>query len=432
MAAAETSLPFTHATGRSGFRGDKYYRYTKTSVTVMAGWPRMLAWQRSARRPGWRMVRPECGPPSLDAPVRCTGACALSGDAERSPHCRRGPDDCHREHDHWLQWSALIPMEVRLLVRAYRERHWHLLSLAARCGQPAIDLMAANPALAWALASSWVFRVQPVREPMRAARRLLAPGRSQRDILGWLGFPATDAARRALRKLPPQNASVNTLLALRNALHDPVAARTLAHLPALNHDVVRIVSDPQLRPLASHALLLDLLSLPARPGPEAGRYAEAAMKLRDCLGLLDALELPAHSLRALRTLAELETRHDELVMQQRLLLQAAGPDAPAWRELPPPPLPDSPTIIGLRTGQELTDEGVAMQHCVGGYGARVAAGECAIFRVLAPERATVAIARSGGAWRVAELRLAFNREPDLKTRKAVEHWLLQCGNHRDC
>lgn len=53
-----SALPFAHATGHHGFRDDKYYRFTKTSVTVMAGWPRMLAWQRSARKPGWRMVRP--------------------------------------------------------------------------------------------------------------------------------------------------------------------------------------------------------------------------------------------------------------------------------------------------------------------------------------------------------------------------------------
>ncbi len=417
---------FTHATGHHAFRDGKYYCYTKTSVTVMAGWPRLLAWKRSARQPQWQMLRPDCGKPSLQDPQACAGACALSGTMERSAHCRRGDGDCLLAHDPWRHWSAQIPSDVREAVAAYGSRHWHLLSMAARCGKPAVDLMHANPALAWALASSWVFRGNPVRDPMRSVRRLLAPGKTQRDILAWLDFPATDSARRQLRKLPARCVTVNSLLALRDALRDPPALKRLTHLPVLNPGVIRVVADPGLRAVASHALLLDIAvegNCPlsgASPDRNEENYASSAMTLQDCLRMLAALGEPAGQLRGLRSRAALVAFHDDLVARMHRE-PGATPRAPLL--LPPPPLTDTATIQGLCTEDELRVEGIVMQHCVGSYGPLVASGEVAVYRVLAPERATLAIARAGNGWRIRELKCAGNVEATPETWRATQAWL---------
>lgn len=424
---APSTQAFVHATGHHGFRDDKYYRFTKTSVTVMAGWPRMLAWQRSARKPAWRMVRPDCGRPSLDAPAACSGSCAISPDGERSEHCRRSEGDCLRAHDPWLRWCTLIPLEIREAVAIYPERHWHLLSLAARCGQPAVDLMNSNPALAWALASSWVFRATPVQEPIRAARRLLAPGRSQLDILAWLGFPATRAARRVLRKVDPRSIRVNSLLALHSGMRDPHVMQLLHHLPTLNHGAIRLASDPALRPWVTPQLLRDVVTTGNSPYGNMSRdrtehhYANAAMQLQDCLRMLDFLEMDRRELRAVRTVHELGDRHEDLVHQMR---NTDG--VPRVRlNLPPAPFPGTAEIIPLQSEQALLEEGRAMSHCVGSYGPLVADGSTAVYRVMAPERATLAIARQGDTWHISDLKLARNRDAAPATLRAVKQWLRQ-------
>lgn len=424
-----STAPFFRASGHAGFRDDKYYRYTRTSVTVMAGWPRLLAWQRSARQPAWRMVRPDISRPSLEDPVTCTGACAISLDGERSPHCQRHEGDCLLAHDAWLHWCALIPRGVREAVQPFSERHWHLLSLAARCGQPAIDLLHSNPALAWALASSWVFRAKPVRDPMRSARRLLAPGKSQRDILAWLDFPATEAARRQLRKLPPGQASVNNLLALRDAMRNPDAMKRLAHLPRLNHGIVRLLSDPELRPFASHALLMEIATRGHRPlhddSPDRSeeKYARSAMTMRDCLRMMDVLGIPGTRLGNLRSRTELTNIHDRLVRRLRGAWNDGELVDRAPLTLPPPPFPGTAGIEPLTTEFDLFQEGDTMNHCVGSYGQLVASGAVAVYRITFPERATLAIEQQSGTWRISELKLANNKEPAPATRMAIASWL---------
>lgn len=424
-----SALPFTHATGHHGFRDDKYYRYTRTSVTVMAGWPRMLAWQRSARKPGWRMVRPDLGRPSLDVPAACSGACAISLDGKRSKHCQRHEHDCLRAHDPFLHWCALIPREVREVVAPYPERHWHLLSLAARCGQPAIDLMRASPALAWALASSWVFRAKPVQEPMRAARRLLAPGRSQREILAWLDFPASESARRTLRKVDVRSIQVNTLLALRDGMQDADAMRLLRHLPALNHGAIRMACDPALRPWITPQLLQDVVAqgdrLNGNLGPDRSehQYAHAAMQLQDCLRMQDVMAIARHELCGIRSLRELAARHDELVLR----LNNRGGQQRSALVLPPAPLAGTADIIPLESEADLLEEGRLMSHCIGSYGPLLADGGTAVYRVMAPERATLALARHGDIWRISELKLERNQDASPATWNAVSAWLKR-GN----
>ena len=51
-------------------------------------------------------------------------------------------------------------------------------------------------------------------------------------------------------------------------------------------------------------------------------------------------------------------------------------------------------------------------------------GECYIYRVLHPGRATLCIRRqSDGNWGIHELEASCNRKVDAETRKFVEQWL---------
>ena len=65
------------------------------------------------------------------------------------------------------------------------------------------------------------------------------------------------------------------------------------------------------------------------------------------------------------------------------------------------------------------------QHnCVAGYAERVAGGDTYIYRVLAPQRATLSLVRwSGGGWPIGELLRAGNSPVSAATRRSVREWL---------
>lgn len=93
---------------------------------------------------------------------------------------------------------------------------------------------------------------------------------------------------------------------------------------------------------------------------------------------------------------------------------------------PPPPIPGTKEIVPLTCSHALMDEGRAQQNCLGNndeYADRVRNGTLYIYRVLAPQRATLAIARSGGSWRVSELKCRRNYLASGSTWDHIHAWL---------
>jgi len=93
-------------------------------------------------------------------------------------------------------------------------------------------------------------------------------------------------------------------------------------------------------------------------------------------------------------------------------------------KIPRPPLRGTESVIPLTTIPQLKKEGDDQRNCVGSYARRVPQRGTYIYKVLAVERATLAIVKtSGGTWRMGELRRAGNMEVKSQTRKAVQAWL---------
>lgn len=59
------------------------------------------------------------------------------------------------------------------------------------------------------------------------------------------------------------------------------------------------------------------------------------------------------------------------------------------------------------------------------YAERIRQGRSTIYRVLAPERATLEIRRCERELRVGEFKLACNAEPDARSWDAVREWLAR-------
>lgn len=415
----------TRFDGESG----KLYTFESRRVMVYSTWPRVLAWRKTAGSPVWTHFRPE---------IRVPGKNEEPGSGELTPlhelldpFLRQASDPQDGEHwpvgpafrgtarlpsPPWWAWFSRIPPEVRWTVSEFPTRQWHLLAMAARCGDAALDLMRSNPALAFALASNWAFHTPPVARPLRSARALLARGKKQRDILEWLGFPATGSARKALRKLAHPSLSVPRLLYLRDGLHNQDAARLLSHTTRLNAGAVRLVTDDLLLQFVTPSLLEEVAH-----SAQEDQWPQTAGLLRDTLEMLDHSRAdPAGPV--IRSIAQLTQLHDTLVddLDWPYIFEDAAPLLP----FPPPPLPGNDRIVPIRTLEEIVHEGEAQRNCVASYAHRVANERTTfIYRVLEPERCTLSIVRRGNDWALGELKTAGNGPVMSDTFAAVFEWL---------
>ena len=353
---------------RYGYRDGKLYYFERLSVLVLAPWPKPQAWFKNSRE-GWHSSRKRAdkvfshilfarGDEELhlldgDTSLRVwTEDPSVPGAEERESYSRRyGLDRIDPELVLEMRAEVMkrrsglerinpavqyvrrmqakyfdqIPDAVRAELLRYCSRRWHLLCLFARC-PGAQDLSRSNPALCYALASNWVFHKPAVKLPMRAARALA--GKKQHHILGWLGFPATEAARRLLQKIEPATLSVVRLLQIREMLaNDGEMVQWLAHLPRIDPRMLEIVTTRWYRPLLTGRLLREIDALPVGT---RGKPPELLL-FRD----LDQLRwrLPAAPGRGrFENMRQLKAYHDELTEldlrrweDQRAAVRAEGP-----------------------------------------------------------------------------------------------------------
>ena len=446
----------------SAFRDGKLYTFSPRGILVASQWPDMRAWRKTPKGRQWKHVRPEMSLEKTQDGWSCVwghreprqrthiDGCHPVGRYERDSYEKEAiaegksfeeiflESPCPLDYDlndagdseawqRWLRWEyarkknesvqaeylSPIPNEILTAISRFPSRHWHLLNFVARC-PGAIDLVRSTPALALALASPWVFRKNPPSQPLRAARSLL--GKRQPDIAAWLGFPDAWSTVKILRKLPPEDCTVMHLLHLRDLFGTHL--KTLQHLPGLNGAIIRIMSGETDRYRACPGLLREITSQP--------RLLDRTVRLlRYTLWLRDRLEDPA--IITLRSYKHLTRTHDQFVdrlgrMDLRII------DPPPY---PPPPLmPFGPhlELVPLQTEIELLEEGRAQHNCVGDYGPRIRNGKMYLYRLLKPERATVAVSMGdSGKWQLHEIQSYQNSEVLPGTLSAVLEWIDRAG-----
>lgn len=396
----------------------KLYVFRSGSISVMVAWPKPMAWKKTRSNPAWVHFRPEISIMRRDSKDRIR---RLTMPADENgqlllPFCLPPEEEkTHRVELAWLQWYETIPAEIRDLVWAFPKRQWHMVSLLARCGAPALDLTIANPALAWALASSWVYHRPPVQRPMRSARALLRRGRKQRDILAWLGFPGTEAARKLLTRVIHKSISISSLLYIRQNMADFAMTKAMSHLQRLNAGAIRIATDPELLPFAAPTLIEEVSTR-----REEDQRPKAAYMLQDSLNMFRLLYPNGRTLQPVRRLAYLAEFHDSLVddlNRARILNMDVS--------FPPPPVEGTETIVPITNARELFEEGRAQHNCAALYIERVAVRQRVyIYKVLWPERCTLSLTRRGNRWVPSELKRACNELPSEVTRRVIEQWLI--------
>jgi hypothetical protein len=418
------------------FKDGKYFIFGERSVHVMRPWPDPRSWVRTARK-GWCADRRHadeflCGAmrqpdfrPDPEPPQPRTAE--YFADVAH----RISPEDLQERIDwenraQWGEWRqshlsteffSLIPVPVREILLQYYKRRWHLLNLLARC-PGARDLHESNPALFFALASNWAFHKPAVARPMRAARSLVR--KKQRAILDWLGFPATESARRILAKIPPAELNMGMLVYLRQSLADPVKHKLLGHLPLLNADNLRLINSQW---AFAHIRPRVLFEAAVRNDPPGSQPVYEM--LRDTLRMYERLDDFRRSDR-FTSVGRLQIAHDEVteIYNDRFVNGRFGMRNQVVGPFPAPPFAGTDTIIPLTCETDLYAEGRDMHHCVGSYAPEVAAGKCYIYRVTAPMRATIEICRHANSWKIRQAKLACNDNVPTNIVKQIQEQLI--------
>lgn len=288
-----------------------------------------------------------------------------------------------------------IPAHVRRLAGGFPRRQWlaldatrHVEGFDAFLGQETAAAGLGFVLLCWEVSHA---QYRPSAERHGLARAIMTEKRA-RLLTRLTDMPFTDMHVRLLAKVDVQAVDKDLVWNLADAADDPVVAQALAGAPRIGESLLRVVVTlpPWLRVPA-------LLRLMAEGGISPGN-TEAA------IGPL--LEADSHLRPRIRaSLATVAGGKDlvRLVERWRRTIRAAI-------TFPPPPIPGSARLTFIRDGLELEEEGKALNHCVANYTERALRGECAFYRWLGEERATVQMDRRPDGWQVVQ-HLGYGNRP---------------------
>jgi hypothetical protein len=125
--------------------------------------------------------------------------------------------------------------------------------------------------------------------------------------------------------------------------------------------------------------------------------------------------------KAITSAVALKRLHDDLSKTKDLSRYARDPLFKSTFD--PPPLPGTDTIVPIKTYVGLFEEGQEMHNCVFSYCRIIWEKKYYVYKVLAPQRATLGILfEKNGKKKIDQLRLACNTAPSEETYAAVEKW----------
>ena len=319
-------------------------------------------------------------------------------------------DPLLEKHQAFRLFRQALPPRIALAVERFSSRQWSVLRMIQE-REDAADVVEQNPALGFCVASLGKFHTLFGNLGRQAAELSRRP---QRDMLDWLGFPGSQAWVNVFGKILPETITVDRALALREVAKDREVVKRLAHVPSINTGLLELAGNPQLLVEVS-PLLLDEIA-----ASEENRLQGSAVRLLEDMVQAWRYVNQAPRLGGIKTLAALRKRSQEAEeeIQRHLELQQLKYHFPA------PPVSGTADIVPLTDGKQLFEEGRQQRNCVGGYGERVAKKEVFIYRVLAPERATLSIRPSpDGGHEIEQLLRGCNQPVSAVTVTSVRRWL---------
>lgn len=279
------------------------------------------------------------------------------------------------------------------------------------------NLIESNPALALCITCARSWDTLRDRSPDLIEYLLRT---KRRHVCGLLGFPDTETMVRILAKITPEACSVPLLMKLRHPLKHSGLTEILRHIPIIDEASLLLAAHWRWNQFGTVSLFQELAAKCVN-----GKFSEFLRLLNDAESMELRGQLPG---RSPRSISELHSLHDRLVRK----INDAPDDELDWMlalQFPPPPIPGNEKIVPIDTPALLIEEGRKQHHCAVLRSFAVTMGETYLYRILEPERATLAIDRVADGWCIGELRGACNAEVMGETARMVHEWLKQ---HQRC
>jgi hypothetical protein len=307
------------------------------------------------------------------------------------PHLARAWPELHEELALWEQLSLINPRHARLAFarlrkaewrlrrieglaswlghfspealafverHGFKERRWHLLNLWLRVpeGRELFDDM---PALAWMMASSWLFR-KPVTKPFRSLRSLVRKPRNH--VLQWLDLPPGDGTLKLLRMLPGMACEMLPMIHYHAAFRHTTTRGWLLNLGV---PLTRQILDAAVPGLITYPILQAVAHQHLMPATGPMARDQVARIYFDVRSMMDVLPNEIHQTRLgrIRSPRRLWEYHEELVARRYRGGGNGGGLVPSsWEGSLPPPAPAPDWMQPLDTAEAVQAEGKEMRH----------------------------------------------------------------------
>ncbi len=314
-----------------------------------------------------------------------------------------------------------IPKEVIRAITPFKWRQFVLLRMIRHFPET-MELLQSNPLLAWFCADS----IAEIEIPVSEVRNLLM--KKRRDICGFIGLSSTDAMVKLLGKMRAEEYSQELLNDLKSLLHEKenvIRLRHVKHIPA--DEILNLYSRFDYMIWALSTVDKNGKTVWSEMLDSATKFGYRIWSDTKALGKDLCVDNPQKRMSLCKTFRELHKLHND--WSAKLSIERAH-----WRaeeffkehgtySFPNPPIAGDLDIVPITTISDLLNEGADMRHCVGSYADSIMDGDCYIYQVLKPQRATLEITKSGEGMRISQLKLICNGEPSLETWSKVKMWL---------
>jgi|GEM_PF-1767120 len=223
------------------------------------------------------------------------------------------PDSSKRQlqakYEAFRAFRAILDEDQVKAVEPFTSHQWPLMTLLNQ-SDAARDMVKANPVLTYALANNEQLR--PCAGPEVAATQATRYSRrKQREILGWLGFPDTEAMARMFKKVPVAIVYPGLFRILRQCCCFPEILKIFGHLPKLNTGVIFLASHPDMAPLLTSKLIREVAE-----SPNEEMAAPTADLLNEIIMMAQKLGIQK-SLRPFKSRRAVEDWHGRMAQAQQ-------------------------------------------------------------------------------------------------------------------
>ncbi|MBF0121705.1 MAG: PcfJ domain-containing protein [Desulfobacterales bacterium] len=327
-----------------------------------------------------------------------------------------------------LKFLNCIPKKIQELVSSYSYLQTTLLQYMAKTDS-AIELMETVPILLWIIAyiaNTEYWEYEQLENFFSKKRKKILKIALGKEYSSTIKF---------LKKIHLIDGDEAELKIINTALSNQALIQSLRHYPAIPVSILSILIKQPFwlnSKIIHHILTLpdDDKNFKLSELNQAACLCYDAINIGQALGIQNSFQI----LNQLKGLNEIKRLHDRWsnrlnnINKQRLKDKYASELERMKVLFPEPPILGNEFIQPIICEESLFIEGIEMKHCVGSYTNKILNGESYIYKVLAPQRATLEIEYIQSKWRIAQLKLAKNQSPSLETHNAVLQWLLKGQN----